>query len=165
MGDLPCYGDCRGIMALLRFASSLFSALERTLTPKFANSFLMEEKHSKWMPTITSTAFRTLALLESEARCLIFFSPFQRIPFWRAGRWRTLSLSFGCTFRLKIVLHCTLFPSVVHCMQSPSFLVLLCPLAAAAPEAGFFKWSFTGREMRLTNFCSRYQTAIFVSLV
>ena len=122
MSDLPCYGDCRGIMALLRFASSLFSALERTLTPKFGNSFLMEESTQSGRQTITSTAFRTLALLESEARCLIFFSPLQRIPFWRAGRWRTLSLSFGCTFRLKIVFHCTLFSSVVHCMQSPSSL-------------------------------------------
>ena len=137
--------------------------LERTLTPKFANSFF--DVRSRWKPTVTSTAFRTLALLESEARCLIFFSPFQRIPFWRAGRWRTLSLSFGCTFRLKIVLHYTLFLFGCPLYAISKFPCFALPLAAAAPEAGFFKWSFTGREMRLTNFCSRYQTAIFVSLV
>ena len=60
------FGDCHRIL-------SRTVLLERTLLPKFVTSLLMKGA-LRWMPTITSISFWTLARLEGAARQLVFFS-------------------------------------------------------------------------------------------
>ena len=69
-----------------------------------------------WMSLITGITCRTLALLEGEACWLVMFSG-------QHGRVGTLSLSFGFTLLVRIVLHSTPWSSRALTFRCPLYTI------------------------------------------
>ena len=164
LGVIQCLGDYHRSPSFLRFASSLFRLLERTLVPKFAIFRWQEHaggcKQSQSFPVWTITLKK-----KGETRWLVFLT--RRTFACRSSSSKEFLLDSRFLSGSRFSPHSSPLehrPLDAISTVSCSFALRLAPGCSSA-RSGFFKLSFTRREMLLTKFVFQVSDHQFLSPV